>query len=85
VKHPCANESRRSAEKSGGKTPPVMPGIIDGVKCMMPAIISIETVEETISFDVSDEALEIAAQAKEKSNFTLGACTGLSVCPGGPT
>jgi len=52
---------------------------------MMPAIISIETVEETISFDVSDEALEIAAQAKEKLNFTLGACTGLSVCPGGPT
>ena len=52
---------------------------------MKPAIISIETVEETISFDVSDEALEIAAQAKEKSNFTLGACTGLSVCPGGPT
>jgi hypothetical protein len=28
--------------------------------------------------------LEIAAQAKEKSKFTLGACTGLSVCPGGP-
>jgi hypothetical protein len=32
---------------------------------------------------VSDEALEIAAgTAKEKANFTLGACSGLSVCPG---
>jgi hypothetical protein len=61
-----------------------MPGIIHGVKCMKPAIIPIETAEETFSFDVSDEALEIAAQAKEKSKFTLGACTGLSVCPGGP-
>lgn len=32
---------------------------------------------------VSDEVLEIAAgSAKEKANFTLGACSGLSVCPG---
>ena len=39
--------------------------------------------EEILSFDVSDEALEIAAgTAKEKANFTLGACTGLSVCDG---
>jgi len=52
---------------------------------MKPAIISIESVEETVSFDVSDEALEVAAQAKEKSKFTLGSCTGLSECPGGPT
>jgi hypothetical protein len=38
--------------------------------------------EEILSFEVSDEALEIAAgSAKEKANFTLGACTGLSVCP----
>ncbi|HUL88077.1 MAG TPA: hypothetical protein VLU23_07835 [Pseudolabrys sp.] len=30
-----------------------------------------------------DEALEIAAgSAKEKTSFTLGACTGLSVCDG---
>jgi len=52
---------------------------------MKPTMIAVETVEETISFDVSDEALEIAAQAKEKAKFTLGACTGLSECPGGPT
>lgn len=39
--------------------------------------------EEILAFDVTDEALEIAAgTAKEKANFTLGACSGLSVCPG---
>jgi hypothetical protein len=39
--------------------------------------------EEILAFEVSDEALEIAAGAsKEKANFTLGACSGLSVCPG---
>jgi hypothetical protein len=38
---------------------------------------------EILAFEVSDEALEIAADAaKEKANFTLGACTGLSECPG---
>ena len=39
--------------------------------------------EELLINLVSDEALEIAAgSAKEKANFTLGACSGLSVCPG---
>jgi hypothetical protein len=39
--------------------------------------------EELFFNNVSDEALEIAAgSAKEKANFTLGACSGLSVCPG---
>ena len=39
--------------------------------------------EELFINNVSDEALEIAAgSAKEKANFTLGACSGLSVCPG---
>jgi hypothetical protein len=39
--------------------------------------------EELLAFQVSDEALEIAAgTSKEKANFTLGACSGLSVCPG---
>jgi hypothetical protein len=39
--------------------------------------------EEILAFEVSDAALEIAAgTAKEKANFTLGACTGLSECPG---
>ncbi len=39
--------------------------------------------QEILAFDVTDEALEIAAgTTKEKANFTLGACSGLSVCPG---
>ena len=39
--------------------------------------------EELLIKGIPDEALEIAAgSAKEKANFTLGACSGLSVCPG---
>jgi len=42
-----------------------------------------KTEEEILAFEVSDEALEIAAgMTKEKADFTLGACTGLSVCDG---
>ena len=42
-----------------------------------------KTEEELLAFEVSDEVLEIVAgTAKEKANFTLGACTGLSECPG---
>ena len=41
-----------------------------------------QTEDEILAFEVSDEALEIAAGVKEKANFTLGACTGLSVCDG---
>jgi hypothetical protein len=37
--------------------------------------------EEILSYEVSDEALEAAAATGEKAAFTLGACTGLSVCP----
>ncbi|HEY6019405.1 MAG TPA: hypothetical protein VIY48_05725 [Candidatus Paceibacterota bacterium] len=46
--------------------------------------MNLEKAEELVlAFDVSDEALEMAAgAAKEKANFTLGACTGLSVCDG---
>jgi hypothetical protein len=41
------------------------------------------TEEEVLAFEISDEALESAAgSAKEKANFTLGACSGLSVCDG---
>ena len=42
------------------------------------------TEEEIIlAFEASDETLEIAAgSAKDKANFTLGARTGLSECPG---
>ena len=38
--------------------------------------------EEVLSFDISDEALEVAAGATEiRASFTLGSCTGLSACP----
>jgi hypothetical protein len=41
-----------------------------------------ETQEDTLTFDVSDEALEIAASAQNgQGNFTLANCTGLSACP----
>jgi hypothetical protein len=44
--------------------------------------IALKTEEETLTFDASDEALEIAAgNAGELVKFTLGACTGLSACP----
>ena len=38
--------------------------------------------EEILSYEVSDEALETAAGGKEKAgNYTLGFCSGVSVCP----
>jgi hypothetical protein len=42
-----------------------------------------QTEQKILALEVSDEALETAAgTAKEKVNFTLGSCTGLSECPG---
>jgi hypothetical protein len=44
--------------------------------------IAVDVQEEALSFDVSDEALEIAASAPSgQAKFTLAACTGLSACP----
>jgi hypothetical protein len=43
---------------------------------------ALNTQDETLTFDVSDEALEIAASAPNGLvNFTLANCTGLSACP----
>lgn len=45
--------------------------------------IAVKAQEEILSFDVSDEVLEIAAAAaRVNARFTLGSCTGLSECPG---
>jgi Pyruvate/2-oxoacid:ferredoxin oxidoreductase gamma subunit len=41
-----------------------------------------QTEEQILTFDVSDEALEAAGDARSQNAYTLGACTGLSVCPG---
>lgn len=44
---------------------------------------NVMTDEDIFAFEVSDEALEIAAGTEnEKASYTLGACSGLSVCPG---
>jgi hypothetical protein len=40
-----------------------------------------EQVEETLDFDVSDEALESAAR-EQAGIYTLGSCTGYYSCPG---
>jgi hypothetical protein len=42
-----------------------------------------QTEQETLTFEVTDETLEAAAgTVKEKAaNYTLAACSGLSVCP----
>jgi hypothetical protein len=38
--------------------------------------------DSILNFDISDEALESAGDTTLAANYTLGACTGLSVCPG---
>ncbi len=38
--------------------------------------------DEALSFEVSDEALESAGMVGKDNAYTLGACSGLSVCPG---
>jgi hypothetical protein len=38
------------------------------------------TQNETLAHEISDDALEVAAEMS-MGNYTLGACTGLSVCP----
>ena len=38
--------------------------------------------EDLLIREVSDEALEAAGANEVVGNYTLAACTGLSVCPG---
>jgi hypothetical protein len=42
-----------------------------------------QTEQEILTFEISDEALEAAAGTVTESaaNYTLAACSGLSVCP----
>ena len=45
--------------------------------------LGIDSKDDLLIFEISDEALESAAGTREPAaNFTLGACTGLSVCDG---
>jgi hypothetical protein len=42
-----------------------------------------EEEEEILTFDVSDEALELAGTVSDKTNFTFGVCTYQQIgCPG---
>ena len=38
--------------------------------------------ENLLTYEVSDDALETAGGNEIAGNYTLAACTGLSVCPG---
>jgi hypothetical protein len=45
--------------------------------------IELEHTDDSIlNFEISDEALESAGDNVTAANYTLGACSGLSVCPG---
>ena len=47
-----------------------------------PIVVNVPGTGLALIFDVSDEALEIAASAPSgQVNFTLANCTGLSACP----
>ncbi|MFZ3353063.1 MAG: hypothetical protein WA268_19610 [Xanthobacteraceae bacterium] len=47
---------------------------------MSDSIVELETEIAVFETEVSDEALEIAGVGHDNA-YTLGACTGLSVCP----
>lgn len=49
----------------------------------MSEITNEQAEEEILVYEVSDESLESAAAAANAGAYTLGFCTGLSVCPGG--
>lgn len=49
---------------------------------MSTGILELETEAVDCNLEISDEALEVAASVgQENPYYTLGACTGLSVCP----
>ena len=53
--------------------------ITKGLSAMTDNLYQID--EEILSYEVSDEALETAGNVGQESAYTLGACSGLSVCP----
>ena len=48
----------------------------------MTKIELVQNDDSILNFEISDEALESAGDNAVAANYTLGACTGLSVCPG---
>jgi hypothetical protein len=54
-----------------------------GDENMTEAVIkSDESREDLLTYEIADEALERAVGDIIAGNYTLGACTALSVCPG---
>jgi hypothetical protein len=47
---------------------------------MTDSIVEFEIEEVACASEVSDESLELASN-QENPSYTLGACTGLSLCP----
>jgi len=50
--------------------------------CEMMTFLATLSEEDLLTHEVSDEALEAAGGIEAAGNYTLAACTGLSVCPG---
>lgn len=48
---------------------------------MTDSLVELETEIAEFETGASDEALEIAGLPGRENAYTLGACTGLSVCP----
>jgi hypothetical protein len=48
----------------------------------MTEILTTVNEDNLLDQEVTDEALEIAGGNEIAGNYTLAACTGLSVCPG---
>jgi hypothetical protein len=46
------------------------------------AFLATSNEEDLLTHEVSDDALERAGWNEVAGNYTLAACTGLSVCPG---
>ena len=47
----------------------------------MMTFLAISNEEDLLTHEVSDEALETAGENEIAGNYTLAACTGLTVCP----
>jgi hypothetical protein len=48
---------------------------------MVEPLTSFEDDKNPFNYEVSDESLETAGEYQLFGNYTLGACSGLSVCP----
>lgn len=47
----------------------------------MMVLLATSNEEDLLTYEISDEALEAAGENETAGNYTLAACTGLSVCP----